>query len=455
MKILFIDSNVATSPYPVYPLGMSMVARALAEAGHEVAQFDFLENNQSFESLRSEVTRVKPDIVGISMRNIDNVNLINEHRYIGIVKHIVDEIKALTDARVVLGGTAFSLLPEDILHYLGADFGIVGEGEKLMQDLVQCIESGREPADPILRADLPLSGEQMRPALYDERIMEWYLSNGSLANVQTKRGCPHKCVYCSYPALEGRNIRPRDVKDTVDDIECLVKKHATRMIFFTDSIFNDEKGHYITLLKEMERRNLSVPWTAYIKPGPIEKKVFDLMLKTGVRGVELGSDGATDRTLKGLGKSFRFRDIIDCNRAFADNGIATANFFMFGGPGETPDTVIKGIDNIISLGNTVSFMFIGIRILPGTALKNLAVKQNLIDPAESLLDPVYYIAPGLDRDWLEATMEKGFKPYRHCVFPPDTYDKSVKFLHKLGHKGLMWDMLIPGKGRHERSVTSP
>ncbi len=455
MKILFIDSNVATSPYPVYPLGMSMVARALAEAGHEVAQFDFLENNQSFESLRSEVTRVKPDIVGISMRNIDNVNLINEHRYIGIVKHIVDEIKALTDARVVLGGTAFSLLPEDILHYLGADFGIVGEGEKLMQDLVQCIESGREPADPILRADLPLSGGQMRPALYDERIMEWYLSNGSLANVQTKRGCPHKCVYCSYPALEGRNIRPRDVKDTVDDIECLVKKHATRMIFFTDSIFNDEKGHYITLLKEMERRNLSVPWTAYIKPGPIEKKVFDLMLKTGVRGVELGSDGATDRTLKGLGKSFRFRDIIDCNRAFADNGIATANFFMFGGPGETPDTVIKGIDNIISLGNTVSFMFIGIRILPGTALKNLAVKQNLIDPAESLLDPVYYIAPGLDRDWLEATMEKGFKPYRHCVFPPDTYDKSVKFLHKLGHKGLMWDMLIPGKGRHERSVTSP
>lgn len=455
MKILFIDSNVATSPYPVYPLGMSMVARALAEAGHEVAQFDFLENNQSFESLRSEVTRVKPDIVGISMRNIDNVNLINEHRYIGIVKHIVDEIKALTDARVVLGGTAFSLLPEDILHYLGADFGIVGEGEKLMQDLVQCIESGREPADPILRADLPLSGGQMRPALYDERIMEWYLSNGSLANVQTKRGCPHKCVYCSYPALEGRNIRPRDVKDTVDDIECLVKKHATRMIFFTDSIFNDEKGHYITLLKEMERRNLSVPWTAYIKPGPIEKKVFDLMLKTGVRGVELGSDGATDRTLKGLGKSFRFRDIIDCNRAFADNGIATANFFMFGGPGETPDTVIKGIDNIISLGNTVSFMFIGIRILPGTALKNLAVKQNLIDPAESLLDPVYYIAPGLDRDWLEAAMEKGFKPYRHCVFPPDTYDKSVKFLHKLGHKGLMWDMLIPGKGRHERSVTSP
>ncbi|MCF8044630.1 MAG: lipid biosynthesis B12-binding/radical SAM protein [Desulfarculaceae bacterium] len=455
MKILLIDSNVATSPYPVYPLGMSMVAGALADAGHEVAQFDFLQNDKSFERLRTEIKRENPAIVGISMRNIDNVNLMNEQRYISVVKDIVNEIRSLTDARVVLGGTAFSLLPEDILHHLGADFGIVGEGEKLMTDLADRIENGREPADPVLRAGSCLSGKQMHRALYDGRIMEWYLSSGSLANVQTKRGCPHKCVYCSYPALEGKEIRPRDVKDTVDDIECLVRKHAARMIFFTDSIFNDEEGHYITLLQEMERRNLSVPWTAYIKPGPIEKSVFDLMLKTGVRGVELGSDGATDRTLKALGKSFRFRDIIDCNRAFADNGIATANFFMFGGPGETRETVTQGIDNIIGLKNTVSFMFIGIRILPGTALKNLAVKQSLLDPARSLLDPVYYIDPGLDKDWLEATMEQGFKPYRHCVFPPDTYDKSVKFLHKLGHNGLMWDMLIPGRGRGERRVTSP
>ncbi|MFO7752210.1 MAG: lipid biosynthesis B12-binding/radical SAM protein [Desulfobacteraceae bacterium] len=454
MKILLIDSNVATSPYPVYPLGMSMVAGALAKAGHDVVQFDFLQNGRSFEQLRAEVKRENPGIVGISMRNIDNVNLMNEQRYIGVVKRIVSEVKALTDAKVVLGGTAFSLLPEEILQHLKADFGIVGEGEKLMTDLVEAVETGREPSGPILRADPHLAGKQMHQALYDGKIMEWYLSNGSLANVQTKRGCPHRCVYCSYPALEGKKIRPRDVKDTVEDIERLIKKHGTRMIFFTDSIFNDEEGFYISLLEEMERKNVSVPWTAYIKPDRIEPGVLDLMVKTGVRGVELGSDGATDRTLKGLGKSFRFSDIVDCNKAFADKGIATANFFMFGGPGETPETVTMGIDNIISLKHTVSFMFIGIRILPGTALKNLSVRQNLLDPEANLLDPVYYIAPGLDRTWLEKTMEKGFKPYRHCVFPPDTYDRSVKFLHKLGHKGLMWDMLIPGKSRPERSVTS-
>ena len=64
-----------------------------------------------------------------------------------------------------------------------------------------------------------------------------------------------------------------------------------------------------------------------------------------------------------------------------------------------------------------------------------------------ILEPVYYIPPGLDKDWMQTTLDKKFKPYRHCVFPPDALENSVKFLHKLGHTGLMWDLLIPGKNR--------
>ncbi|SLM32814.1 conserved hypothetical protein [Desulfamplus magnetovallimortis] len=447
MKIVLVDSNVAISPYLVYPLGMSMVARALVNAGYEVVQYDFLQNDQSLSRLRECVQNEKPDAVGISMRNIDNVNLMNEQEYIGVVKSIVKEIKAVTDAKIILGGTAFSLLPDTLLEHLGADYGIVGEGEELMIKLVGSLEQGEEIPEPVLIAESSMTSSQIQGALYDSNIMAYYLENGSLANVQTKRGCPHKCIYCSYPALEGSRIRPRDEKDTVDDMEILVKKHGARMIFFTDSIFNDGEGHYIDLLNEMERRGFSVPWTAYIKPEILEQSIIDLMIRTGVRGVELGSDGATDTTLKALGKSFLFKDIVACNQLFADNGIATANFFMFGAPGETPETADEGIKNIISLENTVSFMFIGIRILPGTSLKHMAVKQGILTGQENLLSPVYYISPDVDKKWLEETMEKAFKPHRHCVFPPDSYDRSVKFLHKLGHKGLMWDMLLPKSRR--------
>ncbi len=450
MKCFLIDSNVAESPYPVYPLGMSMVANALIKAGHEVFQFDFLQSNKSNEKLRSLLTREKPGLVGISMRNIDNVNSMHEEKYTEIVKSIVAEVKSISRAPVVLGGTAFSILPEKLLAELGADFGVVGEGEELMVKLADKIQAGKPPSINILRAESRLCGRGISRACYDKEIMNYYLENGSIANVQTKRGCIHRCVYCSYPYLEGNIFRKRDVKETIDDIEFLTKECKAKMIFFTDSVFNDRQGNYIELLKEMVKRKISVPWTGYIKPEKFSQSTIDLMLQTGVKGVELGSDGASDEALEGLGKSFRFKDVIECNACFADNGIATANFFMFGGPRENRKTVEKGIENIINLKKTVSFMFLGIRILPNTKLHKMAVEQKIIEKDNDLLEPVYYIAPDLDNDWLETILKERFKPYRHCVFPPDALENSVKFLHKLGHTGLMWDLLIPGRNKRQR-----
>ncbi|MCP4345019.1 MAG: lipid biosynthesis B12-binding/radical SAM protein [Desulfobacterales bacterium] len=450
MKCFLVDANTATSPYPVYPLGMSMVANALIRARHEVFQFDFLQNNNSYEKLRTLIKENTPQIVGISMRNIDNVNSLSEEKYTGVVKSIVKEIKSVSNAVIVLGGTAFSILPEKLLEETGADYGIVGEGEDLMVELAQKIQDGKNPSRAILKAESKLEEKQIPRAFYDKEIMNYYLQSGSVANVQTKRGCIHKCVYCSYPYLEGNVFRKRDIRDTIDDIRFLVKECKAKMIFFTDSVFNDKHGYYTELLEEMVKQNVSVPWTAYIKPEKMSESVIDLMLKTGVRGVEIGSDGASDEALAGLGKSFRFADIIECNKSFTDKNIATANFFMFGGPREDKKTVETGVNNIINLKKTVSFIFQGIRILPNTGLYKIAIQKKIIKKDDDLLEPVYYIEPGLDKNWLSNFLEESFKPYRHCVFPPNALENSVKFLHKLGHTGLMWDLLIPGRNTERR-----
>ncbi len=123
---------------------------------------------------------------------------------------------------------------------------------------------------------------------------------------------------------------------------------------------------------------------------------------------------------------------------------------MFGSPGETKTSVLEGIMNIINLQRTVSFIFMGIRILPGTLLANLAQEQGVIKPGQDLLEPVYYIAPGIDRAWLEESLTEAFKGRRNCVFPPDALDKSLAFLHKLGYSGSLWDMLIPGNSQRKR-----
>jgi lipid biosynthesis B12-binding/radical SAM protein len=450
MKVLLISANVTLSPYPIYPLGVSMVAAALAKAGHTVQQSDFLLHNSSLEAIAEEVRLFKPDLVGISVRNIDNVNLMNEQYYIQNVRNIVSAIKDVTDVKVLLGGAGFSLIPDLILQETGADFGIIGEGELLAVEFANNAEQGIYPQERLIGPASRLPGGSIKSAHYDERLVEFYLHSGNIASIQTKRGCAYKCVYCTYPLLEGKELRRREARDVVDDIELLRDKHNTKYIFFVDSVFNDDQGAYLEVVDEMLRRDVCIPWTGFIKPGGLTDEIVERMKKTGFAAAEVGADAACDTTLKGMGKNFTFRDVVECNEMLTRHGISTSHFFMFGGPGETEETVHEGIKNILALQKCVSFIFMGIRILPNTPLAQIAIKENIISSADGLLKPIYYISPGLDKKWLEETLTDAFANVRHCVFPPDAMEGSLQMLHKLGFTGPLWEMLISGERTRKR-----
>ena len=451
MKILLISANVTLSPYPIYPLGVSMIAAALTTSGHEVQQLDFLQQNTDLEAIAQEIRQFKPDLVGISVRNIDNVNFMNEQYYIQNVKNMVGTIRSVTDAKVLLGGAGFSLIPDLILKETGADYGIIGEGEVLVVEFANNAARGIYPQERLLGSTTRIAGTQIDSALYDERLLEFYLHSGNIASIQTKRGCTHTCVYCTYPLLEGSKIRKRQPAQVVDDILLLRDKHKTKYIFFVDSVFNDDEGAYLEIIDEMIHRNVTIPWTGFFKPKGLTDEIVERMKQTGFVAAEVGADAACDTTLRKMGKSFTFQDIITCNDLFARHGIATSHFFMFGGPGETEETVHEGIKNILSLQKCVAFIFMGIRILPDTPLARLAIKENLIASDDGLLQPTYYISPGVDKQWLEETLTAAFANVRHCIFPPDAMDNSLQLLHKLGYTGPMWDLLLPGKKTRERT----
>jgi lipid biosynthesis B12-binding/radical SAM protein len=454
MRVLLVSANVASAPYAVYPLGMSMIAGSLRDAGHEVQQFDFLHADMSMDALAAAVKQSGPGIIGISIRNIDNVNLMNEKRYIEVVGNIVERIRQETDVPVVVGGSGFSIMPEAILHEVGADYGIVGEGESLMVDFVANAAKGVYPEERCIRASSLLRGGEIGSPEYDSELMEFYLAKGNIASLQTKRGCSHGCVYCSYPLLEGSAVRCKDPRVVVDEIQILIERHSAGHVFFTDSVFNDDRGQYLEVAREMKRRGITVPWTAFFKPEGLDDEAVELMKQTGLRSAEIGADAATDTTLRRLGKPFRFQDIVECNDLFGRHGVATAHFYMFGCPGETRETVLEGIENIRNMQRTASFIYMGVRILPGTPLARIAQREGLLSSDHELLESVYYIAPGIDKEWLEATLTAGFSGLRHCVFPPDILDSSLQFLYKLGHAGFVWDMLIPDgkriRGRRRR-----
>ena len=234
------------------------------------------------DAIADTVRRFAPDMVGISIRNIDNVNLLNEKRYIEVVSQLVQRIREETDVSVILGGSGFSIMPETILRETKADFGIVGEGEASMLEFVENAARGVFPEERCIRAPAVLRGRAIPRPKYDDRLMEFYLKSGNIAAVQTKRGCTHSCVYCSYPVLEGSAIRCRDPKAVVDEIEDLAARHGAGHVFFTDSVFNDDEGHYLAVVREMKGRGVSIPWTAFFKPEGLDDESVELMRQTGL-----------------------------------------------------------------------------------------------------------------------------------------------------------------------------
>ncbi|MGQ9744518.1 MAG: cobalamin-dependent protein [Dissulfurimicrobium sp.] len=117
--------------FHLLPHGLSIVASALMIAGHEVRQSDILIHGNTLDALAEEVRRFNQELIGISIRNIDNVNLMNEQYYIDVVKDLW--IKGVSAANIVLGGAGFSLMSELIMQETGADYGVVG-GRRVVDD---------------------------------------------------------------------------------------------------------------------------------------------------------------------------------------------------------------------------------------------------------------------------------------------------------------------------------
>ena len=442
MKVLLVSANVTRSPYPVYPLGMSQVAAALHHAGHQVRQIDLLQKGLNLDVVGQEAQSFAPGLIGISVRNIDNVNLLDEQRYINGVGELVRQVRQTTGAKILLGGAGFSLMPERILEETGGDYGIVGEGDIAAVGFVKDVKRGVWPASRLIRAVERVESGRIGSALYDEEILAFYRCHGNIVPVQTKRGCSCRCAYCTYPILEGSNLRLRDPKAVVDDIEFLARGQGSRYLYFVDSVFNDDEGAYLEVVAEMERRSLSVPWTGLFRPGGMTDALIERMKKTGFVAAEVGADAACDATLRGLGKSFTFRDVQESHKLFIRHGIVTSYFFMFGGPGETPETVLQGIRNIGGLHDSVAVISMGIRILPGTLLARRAIAEGLIAPTNDLFEPVYYLSPTVDRGWLERTLIEAFAGAPRCVFPPNALDASVAKLHMMGYTGPLGDVLL-------------
>lgn len=439
-RVLLLSSNLTAEPYPVYPLGMGVVAAALARDGYQVEQFDMLAGPG--DRLEEVIRGFAPDYVGISIRNLDTCDSLTVTGYPADVQRLVTRIRAVTGAPVIIGGPAFSIMPEELLVLTGADHGIIGEGEQQLSRLLRDLDAGLQPP-AILRSGSLLSSEAVGGPLLHDDLVRFYREKSGMINLQTKRGCPHGCIYCSYPALEGKSYRCREAGEVADELERIRRDHGADCFFFTDSVFNDAGGNYLELARELIRRNLGIRWCCYLRPQGTGREELALLKRAGLYAVEVGTDGASDETLSGLGKGFLFEEALAVNDACVAEEIPCAHFIMFGGPGETEATVASGLANIRRLEHSVVFAFSGIRILPGTELHGQAIREGMIAPEDSLLEPAYYISPDVRAEEMNREIALAFRGRRDRIFPPSEGQKRLAVMHRFGFRGLLWDTLIP------------
>ena len=446
-RVFFISSNTMTDPYPVYPLGMAVVAGALTRAGHDVLQYDMLAHEYSLPKLLRQINDFTPDVLAISLRNIDNVDSFSgeDGWYLKEVKELIADIRQVVNIPVVVGGPALTILPEEIAAYLQVDYAVIGEGERSMPELVAELAAG-ENVPQVVQRSTPLPGDSFSPPLYQRELVDYYLQQSGMVNLQTKRGCPHRCTYCSYPHLEGAQFRHRSPRLVVDELERLKREHGVERVFFTDSVFNDPRKEYLGLVEEMLSRNLEMGWAAFFRPQHLDRKELALMKRAGLYALELGTDAASDQTLAGLDKRLTFADIFAVNQACLEEQLPAAHFVMFGGPDEDDASLEEGLKNMSRLGQAVVFAFSGIRIHPEAPLHQQAIDDGVISADTLLLKPVYYFSPKLNRTEMEARIEEDFSSNRNRVFPPYKGAERLDVMKKFGFRGLMWDRLVRFSG---------
>lgn len=442
-RCLLVSANRMSSPYPVYPIGVAYVLGALRRHGHLADHVDILASG-GYNLLEQRLRENRYDLIGVSIRNIDNVDSTSPQELLADIAEAVRRIRRYSQAPLILGGPGFSIMPELLLDHLGADYGIVGEGEEALPQLVERLMSGKRPQQRLFSSSLTEFPDC--PPLYCEEITPYYIGRGGMLNVQTKRGCRHNCSYCSYPTIEGKTMRYRKPAAIAGEIKELAGTFGARYIFFTDGVFNDPEDRYLEIAEELVRVGNTVPWCAFFRPQNLPREALRLLKRSGMAGMELGTDATSDETLAALHKGFTFAEVVAVNEAIVAEEIPCAHFVMFGGPGETPETVAKGLGNLDKLDRAAVFVYLGIRILPGTRLHERALRERIVHAGTNLIHPVFYYSPGIDRAMVDKQLRQAFHGRRDRVFPVTDREQFVPLLHRRGYDGPVWNLLIDTPG---------
>ena len=409
MRVLLVSANQTEINMRTVPLGLGCVASALRQGGHTVRMLDLVRVKDTSSALAEAIHGFEPEVIGISLRNIDDQNMRAPRFFITEANEIIGYVRSLSSAPIVLGGAGYSIFPEAALNCSSADMGICGEGEEAFKVLLGRLEAKQSLAGI---PGLCIRGKSLQERTFVEDLDRLPLPDADLVGlaarenailpVQTRRGCPMDCSYCSTASIEGTVIRRRSPRKVVEWIARWAKE-GVHQLYFVDNTFNLPVSYARALCAELARASPGVTWRSIIYPYKMDERLAAAMSEAGCTEGSVGFESGCERILRAMNKRFRLEDVTRTCKVLRAYGIRRMGFLVLGGPGETRRSVEESLTFADSLDLDALKITIGIRVYPHTRLADQARREGVVGDEDDLLAPRFYLAAGLE-DWITETV---------------------------------------------------
>lgn len=469
--------NTNTMDPAIGPIGLDYVAASTQQAGIETEALDLGLVDEPTQAIRAYFSDRNPELIGLSFRNADDCFWPSADWFVPGLKDLIETIRNVTDAPIVLGGVGYSIFAEPIYTYANVEFGICGDGEAALPSLIHQLRGPKRFADVPGLVWRDNSTIHTNPPSWPDPISlgtdrsfidnGTYFKRGGQCGLETKRGCNRNCIYCADPLAKGNRLRLRKPTEVADEVEALLSQ-GIDVLHICDSEFNVSKDHALAVSEELNRRSLgdTIRWYTYMLPSPFDAELAETMARAGCVGIDFTGDSACESMLRTYRQQHHREDLATAVTLCRQNGMAVMIDLLLGGPGETPKTVRETINFIKKIDPDCAGATLGMRVYPRTAMETLVaeevrsgkesnIRRKYSGPID-LLQPTFYISEALGQRPAEfvrdliADDQRFFEPAVE-VDPQDNdgdaanynYNENLPLTQAIQHgaRGAYWDIL--------------
>lgn len=345
------------------PVSLCYIQAVLGDS-HETKLIDGMALDLTLDKMVKEIEEYSPDLVII---NTSFPTIHNDNRISKIIKEKFGCYTAVI-------GQPPTFIPEECK---GFDIVVKGEPELAILDVVEDLGSNKKKR--IYQKDFMdmdnLPAMELKDIPLDKYTMSF--SKNRLMPIETARGCPYKCTYCTSPPYFGQKIRYKSPKLVVDEIEMLNHKYRIKDFLFWSDTYTANKKVVFETCDEIKKRGLDINWLSVNRVDTVNKEILSKMKKAGCSMSSFGVESGSQEILDNIKKGTKVKQAEDAIKACREVGIWSMAHLIFGLPGETWQSYNHTIRWIKKVGPDYIQAYCATPY-PGTELRELAERKKWI-----------------------------------------------------------------------------